>query len=258
MEEDTTNGMSWVLSVPVAQQHCLGTIRHWPNLKAATAEEKIWVTGFTAEQVESLALKTIPHQALFYLRGPKLYPNGSLLPARGMPALLWSPLERVLPVALPRFNHNFFGITESLSIRLVPSDTEREAFALLAPLTALAAYLETAHPVRLKHLSWAIIAESEALILGVPQLPLPGAVFWARGRILLPAGYDLEWPTLEESLHSLLLPDHRDWLVWDTTGSCFRVAEQDMQPLSISSFRLSVAPTAMAEEIIIAGYSHPS
>jgi hypothetical protein len=35
-----------------------------------------------------------------------------------MPNLLWTPIERALSIDLPSFNHNFFGINQSVDIKL--------------------------------------------------------------------------------------------------------------------------------------------
>ncbi len=157
-----------------------------------------------------------------------------------MPGLLvWMPLERGLPLDLPSFNHNYFGISEKLTIRLVPSEKEAEPAALLTPIHILRDYILTAPAVRLNPLSWVII-DDKALILGRPLLPLPGDSFWwGQGGVLLPTGLDWEWPVLEPTLLGELDPGQDNWLLWDRDGRYTAIDKYQTRALSISSFRLT-------------------
>jgi len=99
--------------------------------------------------------------------------------------------------------------------------------------------MQTAPAVRLEPLSW-VIADDQALVLGRPLLPLPGKSYWRRGNHLLPAGLDMEWTVLAETLDRQLNPDGNCWLLWDEDGSYLSVPGLGCRPLSISSFRLSM------------------
>ena len=170
-----------------------------------------------------------------------LFPYGGTVPVKKLPStLLWTPLEKAMPLEHPAYNHNYFGLSGKLSIRLVASSGhEEEAAALLVALPVLETYIQTAPAVRLEPLSWVII-DDQALVLGRPLLPLPGKSYWRRGNHLLPAGLDFEWSVLSETLDGELNADGDCWLVWDEEGRWLAVMKEACRPLSISSFRLTI------------------
>jgi hypothetical protein len=249
MAEDTSNDVTWLLEIERQHLDYLGPIRHWSQLKMAASPDFYWVMGLKPDQLELPEIKSIPFKNLYYMQGvdaggPEqgrlLFPPGGLVPVKKLPdSLLWTPLERGLSISLPSFNHNYFGITEKLNIRLVPSGKEEEPAAILTSIARLQAYILTAPAVRLRPLTWVII-DDQALILGKPLLPLPGDSYWQRGNFLLPAGLDWEWTTLTETLNRDLNPDRDCWLLWDKTGRYLPILKEQCRPLSISSFRLSI------------------
>ena len=245
MAADSPDDVSWLLAIDRAQINHLGGLRAWPNLRVAFADQQVWVTGFTAAEIDSVAVQTIPHTLLYYQHNGYLFPRGSLLPARPASGQLWTPIARALPVELPAYNHHFFGLGEALSITLQPADTEQPAVAMITTLIELARYVPTAPAVRLRAVQWAVLDHNRALVLGVPLLPVPGAPFWQKLDWLLPIGFDTTWPVLDETLNAKLNPGGTDWLIWQATEapgnepqtSFFRVPKADLMPLSIRSFR---------------------
>ncbi len=194
--------------------------------------------------MEAPEIKSIPFKNLYYTKDQLVFPPGGLVPVKKLPdSLLWTPLERGLPISLPSFNHNYFGLTEKLNIRLVSTGKEEEPAALLTSIAHLRTYILTAPAVRLKPLSWVII-DDQALILGKPLLPLPGSSYWRKNDFLMPAGLDLEWTALGETLNRELNPEGACWLLWDKDGSYLAITKEQCRPLSISSFRLSTAGPA--------------
>ena len=240
MAQDPANGVGWYLSVDTAHRHYLGAIRHWGNLKVATEEGLLWVRDFTAVQVDSVEVKSIPYKQLYYAREGRLFLQGSLLPDRPVPSVLWTPIERALPLKLPAFNHNYFGVADRLVTRLAPSGTEKEASCLLTDIQALGHYIETAPAIRLKHLSWVMVGNDQALVLGRPLLPIEGAAYWRKDDFLLPAGFDLELPSLVPVLNHQLNAQGTHWVIWDTRGRYHPLSKDLLRPLSISSFRRSI------------------
>ena len=239
MAEDPFNDVTWLLEIEQQHLDYLGPIRHWGQLKMAASPGCYWISGLTADQLDLPEIKSIPFKHLYFEKGQLLFHRGGLVPVKKLPELLvWTPLEKGLPLDLPSFNHNYFGITEKLTMRLVPSGKEEEPVALLTSIAILSDYILTAPAVRLKSLSW-VILDDQALILGRPLLPLPGDSFWQRGEVLLPAGLDWEWPVLEPVLKRELNPDGDHWLLWDKDGQCTRIEKTRWRRLSISSFRLS-------------------
>ena len=240
MALDPSNGVTYFLRIAAEHRDYLGAIQHWNNLKMAVEEGMIWVKDLTQKQVDAVEVKSIPYKELYYAVGQQLFPLQSLLPYRNIPSLLWTPVERGLPVQLPAFNHNYFGIHDKIVVRLIPSDQEEEAAALLVTVDDLKTYIETAPAVRLQGLHWALVGDDKAIILGAPLLPLKGDAFWCSHDFLLPAGYCFELYALAGTINGLVNPERKDWIVWGREGTYWKLDKQLLKPLSIGSFRVSL------------------
>jgi MoxR-vWA-beta-propeller ternary system protein len=237
MAENFPDELSWLLEIEQGHLDYLGQIRHWDNLRIAAGRGVYWVKDFTQAQLDSLEVKSIPFKRIFYVKDQQLFPQGHLLPVKKLPSsLLWTPLERGVPVTLPSFNHNYFGVREKLSVRLIPSVTEQEASAMLIPLGMLRSYIGTAPGIRMKGLVW-VIVEDAAFVLGVPMLPLPGAAYWRRGNSWLPAGHDFEYPVLSEVIYRELDAGNAGLLLWRQDSSFVVIGRDLLRPLSRSSVR---------------------
>lgn len=217
----------------------LGAVRDWENLKVAFESEAVWVKDFHPEQLNTTEIQQIPFHIIYELKENLLFKKGSLLPVKKLPSgLLWSPILRAIPVTLPKFNHNYFGINQKIELHLKPSEIENEAYALLADYNELKAYIEKAPDFRLKPLHW-VVVEKKVLILGKPMLPIKGKTFWLKNDFLLPSGYDFEHSILAKTMQENLNPSGEDLIVWNTDNSCFKITKESLKPLSISSFRLT-------------------
>ncbi len=241
MAKDAANNVTVILRVPLTHKDDLGSIRHWTNLKVAVAGDWCWVKDFTPAQQAAAELKILPFKTVFHLHGNQLFPEGSLLPLTNMPGgLLWTPVEKALPVTMPSLNHNFFGQEQSIAVRLLPAAQEHPPVALLAEMDALAGYIDTAPAIRLQSLAWVLLPPGRALLLGTPLLPVQGLAYWLYENMLLPAGYNFEWPLLAKSIAAMVDVSGSNWIVWQPDSNYFLVPKASLQPLSISSFRLSV------------------
>jgi hypothetical protein len=241
MAENPSNHINFLLEIDQEHLSDLVQIRSWFNLKIAHEGRTYWVKGFTQQQLESLEVKSIPFKKLYSLQNHLLFPYGSKLPSKRLPsALLWTPLERGLPVTLPAYNHNYFGLPEKIQVKLVPADVEQPDLGLMVSLAMLSAYAQTAPAIRLQNLSWLILKPDTALVLGTPLLPVPGRSFWQRGSHLLPTGYDFELPVLHEVIQQKINPAQEEWVLWQPDGAYSLITKAQFRPLTISSVRLSV------------------
>jgi hypothetical protein len=240
MANHAANDIGYYLLIEEKHRADLAGLRKWGNLKTAFEENFIWVKDFDYAQVFSLQVKSIPYKKLFYSRNGKLFPLNSLLPDRNIPALLWTPIDRALPVKLPLFNHNYFGIHEKIAVNLVPGETEAAASAMITGIDVLESYIQTAAAIRLQKLKWTILNNDKVLLVGTPLLPLKGNVYWQRRDFLLPAGYDLELPLLTEAFNNTINPWHDALVIWNSDSTYFTVEKSDLRPLSLSSFRFSM------------------
>ncbi len=240
MGENSENGITYYLRVKKTNEDDLANIRPWTDLKVGFDEEYVWVKGFNYLQINSLEVKSMPSKTLYYTKAGKLYLQGSLLPDRNVPSLVWTRIDRALPVELPRLNHNFFELEEQISTKLIPSEKEMKAVAILTTMDALRAYVESAPAVRLKPLQWTIVNGDWALIFGTPLLPIQGQTYWQHGNMFIPTGYDFDLPILRNSIDKLLNPNQDLWIVWNRDSTWFDLQKTDVVGLSISSFRLSI------------------
>jgi len=240
MGENSAHSIAYFLRVKKAHEDDLANIRPWTDLKAGFDEEYVWVKGFNYLQINSLEVKSMPYKTVYYAKDGKLYLQGSLLPDRNVPSLVWTRIDHALPVELPRLNHNYFGLEEQISTKLTPSEKEAEAVAMLTTMDALRAYVESAPAVRLKPLHWTIVNGDWTLIFGTPLLPLQGNTYWQHGNLLIPTGYDFDLSILKNSIDKLLNPNQGLWIVWNRDSTWFDLQKTDVVELSISSFRLSV------------------
>ncbi|MBX7227058.1 MAG: hypothetical protein K1X55_13575 [Chitinophagales bacterium] len=239
MEKDTTNDIGYFLLTNTSHKDDLAAIRSWKNLRVAFVSDEVWVRDFTPTQIKSVEVKSIPYKTLYQSKNSKLHLLDSLLPERNIPSFLWTPIERALPIALPSFNHNFFGIQEKVPIKLVPTETEADAVAMIASLSDMKAYLETAPAIRLQKLSWAVLNRNDAIILGKPLLPIVGETFWNRNGHLLPTGYDFQLPILSRYIQYKINPDSMYWVMWNKNDTHFLLPKKDIEPLTLSSFRMT-------------------
>lgn len=224
------------LRIHKAQLEFLGYIRHWKQLKIGYESNWIWIKELTEEQLESVAIKRIPNQVAYYENGAKLSLKGNLLPECSIPNVLWTPIQRALPLQLPLLNHNYFGTSEKIKLQLVSSPKEQEAYALLSNLEDLGEFIETSAAIRLKTLKWTLVGQ-QALILGAPMLPIQGLAYWRWKQFLIPAGYDFNYPSLAESLHQSILHKSKGWIVWALDNSYYSIDSKYVQTLSLSSYR---------------------
>ena len=242
MAKDPTNAVNFYMCIEASRKNDLGSIRNWPLLKIAYEEEQLWVKDLSAAQIDSVEIQSIPFKKIYYTQDTKLFPIGSLLPERNLPSLLWTSIDRGLPLQLPSYNHNYFGLSEKLHVKLVPSDRAYEAFAMLTDLSTLQSYILSAPAVRLENLDWVLVGKDKALILRTPLLPIQGSTFWNYNSFLIPSGYDFEYHSLNNTLELLLNPEQDQWIVWNMDSNYYSIPKRCIEALSISSFRQSTLP----------------
>lgn len=229
----------YFLEINKEHKDFLGSIRHWDNLKVAFETTVIWVKDFSFAQISSPEMLQIPYAKIYELKDNLLFEKDKLLPSKKLPSgLLWTPILRALPVALPKFNHNFFGIDQRINMILKPSEDTKEAYALLVDYEELKSYIESAPKFRLEPLRWVVI-NKKALIIGTPLLPLKGSTYWFDNHFLVPSGYNFEWNALTKMIQQKINPSTENMVLWNTDNSFSNIPINTIKQLSISSFRLT-------------------
>lgn len=239
MATDATSLVSYYLVLPVSARNHLAGIRHWSHIKLGEDAGFLWLKGFSEAEIHSVEVLSIPYKELYQEVGPKLHKLGSQLPERPLPAVLWTPINRALPVEISNYNHNFFGVQGRLQLQLVPAQEEATVVAQWVALTSLAAYIEQAPDMRLKPIEWLIVG-GDALLMGTPLLPLNGQSYYKSGSFLMPAGCSWNPALLAAALSQKMDPEKQYWTVVKMDGSYFQAKRSYFKRLSLSSFRNSL------------------
>jgi hypothetical protein len=245
MAKDAPNDIVYYICIPAECKEALARIRTWSNLKIAFETTTLWIKGFDFAQLQSMEVKSIRDKMCYYEKEGKLCLINSILPERNIPAVLWSSIDRALPLKLPSFNHNYFGIHESIETKIVPSDKEYEVEAMLAHTSVLNKYIVKAPEIRLSRLKWTLLNNDKVFLMGKPILPLQGEVLWRRQNMFFPAGYDLELSVLNELIASKLNPESDQFILWSKEGSYALIPKNQFSNLSLSSFKQSIKTYAL-------------
>lgn len=242
MANDVANHLEkdYLLSLAIEHKPFLAQIRHWGNLKVGVEDGHIWIKDFTVAQWHSAEAKSIPFASRFLVNDSLLFPEGSRLPIRKVPALLWSPIDKSIVVKKPDLNNNYFGINENIPVGIRQSNIEKAISASIINLNVLLRYLEQAPNVRTNKLQWCILGNSNAFIIGHPVLPVKGDDYWQSNSFFIPAGFSFKWQILESSIEQKLNADFRYWIVWNKDDSFIKISKEALKPLTLSSIRLSV------------------
>lgn len=251
MAKDAQGSIAYYLRVEKTHQNDLVELREWTNLKVAIEKNEIWITDFTAEQIDSPQVKKLPFKTPYYSSGGQLYRLNSRLPERNEPMLLWSEFTRAAPIKLSEYNHNYFGVNAAIAIQLIKTDIEQSPAAMLTTLDALQHYISTAPLVRLKPLEWSLVNDTMALIFGTPLIPINGQVFWQRKAFFLPVGYDFELKIATELIHEKINPANDSIAVWNEAGHFFKVPKSSISSLSRSSFNKSVRVNPETNRLVV-------
>jgi hypothetical protein len=238
MAENAADNLSIWLEIKKESAEYLTGIRHWKNLKIAADERNFYLKDFTEGQLLSAELKSIPDAVLFQVKENKFFRINSLVPERKAPSsLLWTPVERGLPVTLPSMNHNYFRLNQTVKIRLMDSEEESEPAAMLTSFAMLSAYAEKAPAVRLVNLKWVLTGEGNVFIKGIPILPVHGDTFWKQGNSYYPSGSEPEFDVLSEMVEKKLQRNKTDVIVWNRDSTYHLIPENFFKILTLSSVR---------------------
>ncbi len=242
MAKYSSNPIAFFVLTTKAHLQSLSQIRHFYNLKVAFSGEDIWIKDFSLVQIDSKEVTTLPSKKIFYLKDNLLFPKGSLLPKNKLPSqLLWSPIAQVFLLEEPKINHNFFGIHDVITPKIVPSKEEKDTIAILTPINSvIKKTIESTASYRFENLKYTIINSNTVLIIGTPTLPIQGESYWLEHSFLYPNGYHLKYSILSLSIKKKINPDDLYYVLWDKNNCYSLIPKADCLPLSISSFRLSL------------------
>ncbi|MCB9261974.1 MAG: hypothetical protein H6607_06340 [Flavobacteriales bacterium] len=210
--------MSFFIQIRNYEKESLYFLREYPFLRVATDAENLWLADFDENFIKLPQIIAIKNLVIYREEANILFPINSRLPAGKVPEVLWTPIAHFLPVTKPKYNHNFFGIHDRLSINLTPYDTPQPIQAILSPLNLLKDYITGVPRFRYGHLKWVQIGE-EALVFGSPSASMQGKSYWQLGFHLLPEGYHFEFPLLADTIRKVFRKSKDSMLLWELDGS---------------------------------------
>lgn len=241
MEKDAGDGLNYYVRVRADRKEDLARVRHWGNLKVAVDSEAIWIKGLDYAQVQSIEVRSMPYKATYYEKGNRLFLLGHNLPERTVPSVLWTAVDRALPVKIPSLNHNYFGIDQRIGVNLVACNEEHDTVAAVTTRGILERYLRTAPSIRLDRVRFAWLSNEQVFLLGTPALAIPGDTYWSRKDQLIPTGFDFELFVLSDLIQQKVNPGRDHWIRWSITGSYSLIPKAHVVPLSRSAFRTSAS-----------------
>lgn len=182
----------------------------------AEDEPILWLKLEIEGDIIPVAIQQLPATGRYWVdEAARLFPVGGLTPVAQLPDLDWLPIASFIAIELPVAALPA-QTTEIESIKLIRSEEPKEANFLLLPWDRWKDYALAASNIRLKPLSYAVSDERLVIVHGTPLPPLPGQLFWQKEQILLPAGWDVEYPIVAEILSVTQLKEKSGLLLYQT------------------------------------------
>ena len=207
-------------SLPVSALAALADLRREPGVAVTVAGDRAFVRWASASQEVFRRVFPIAGVVLYARRGGLWYRHGDHLPTFGLPddagesvslqrAVTPTPVRPELPPGI---------LARPVELRLVRDGRVREATALACGLDALGRWADMAPTARFVALR-AAMAGDGVLLLGRPLPPIPGAVrFWG-GRVLVPLGLRPDPELPEPALCGALGAGDDEFLVLTPEGA---------------------------------------
>lgn len=227
-----------ILTIAKHDLPVLGSIRDIDGLKAAADDDQIWVRGLNSIVQELSPVRKLPVKNRFTVNGNGLlFPAGGVTPVGSLKELEWKKISEFVTVELPS-SAGPGALPQALRLSLTPSTTIYPGAALLTSLKDWKAYGETASRVRLARLTFAVSENREVLIMGEPLPSLPGREYWLNQGMLIPSGYDFEFPLITAIVRQQLCTDGVV-TIFNDDGSWFSIDHHFFVPATRSAIRMT-------------------
>jgi hypothetical protein len=228
-----------ILILSARDREALGAVRCLPGLRVAEAEGALWLRGIDTDATPDLRLRQLPAVQTYLLDGADhLFPPGGFTPVGALPDVHWTPLAAFIRPELPTSALPGKGVGQ-YPVKLVPSGRAEAGGALVTSLSVWQQYAATAPEVRLQGLRFAASENDQVLVLGTPLPPVPGKEYWLTHNLLLPAGFDFQWPLAAGLLAAKLNPRNDAVLRFGPDGSWEKIPREALVPASRSAARLT-------------------
>ncbi len=236
MEQNASKDVKYYLLLDKIYEDSLASIRHWKNLSIAyDDDDNVWVKGLSEQEMHSKEILSIPNCKRYCAKGPKLYPLGKLLAERILPSLLWSTMKAALSLTKGKVNLTETDVNDSIEQKVVASTTTEKEYAVLLKLEELKRSAPLFSDIRLQHLQWAMIEDGYVLVIGEEIPPFKGEYFWLSKLFLIPLGYTMQYPFLNDFLNQRINEGNTNWVLWNADSFYTLLPKNKFVDLSIAS-----------------------
>lgn len=186
----------------------IGMLRQLPGVVVlpieSASQNAVWIKGQTLDDRVSRTLRSLPDAERFLVAtNNSLTFWGETVPRATLPDGTWLPISEWLTLQMPAAGFSA-SINRHIALNLVRSDVPVEANLLKVGWSLWRDYAFFAPQIRLNQWAFAVSDNGEALIRGRPVAPLPGIRYVEQAGIAIPAGWRLEPPIAEASLHQAM------------------------------------------------------
>jgi len=235
METNVADRLVYYVCIPKAIINELHGLRHWSHLKLAEFEEELWLTGFEEKDMVLPLVLKLSNKTCYYETDGYLFYLDSRMPVRQLPnKLCWNGLKDVLKLQKPRFNMNYFGLSEEIVLKLKPGQSVRPIQALWTTVEALIPVMEWIPDFRIRQIQWTLFNENQVILFTTMPLPVEGTGFWNLGSLFIPLGFELEYNFLNDFIQS-----ENEELLFIKDSHSIYINPISIKPLTRAGFRLT-------------------
>lgn len=242
MEADARGAVEFIVYSPVGAHDSFRDIWHFDKVQIAKTDDGYWLKGFSAEQLRSVELRSIPKLRLFELKNQMLYLVGNKVPERKFPVgVLWHSIQQALRLELPSFNENLFDINGNIHVELTTSSEEHPTKASLVSLNELETFMSRVPSNEYSPATWCLFDQSKALVLSTHVFPMVSDRYWEMNGLFIPVGYTFKYSylqTLISQVKQVKAPE-KLW-VFDQNGDYTEISNESCQELTRGSLKLTL------------------
>jgi hypothetical protein len=210
-------GGPWAARIAVAEAPAAAVLRLRTDVQAAIVGDVLWLRGGRVDaELDRLLDFIAPHGRYEVDASAHLRLAGHRLPVDALPTAAWRPVAEVFAVGWPAATPAS-ALPQGVALRLIRSDREQPANALLVDLAAFEAWASQAAGIRLSPLRFAATTE-HALVLGQPVPPIAGLRLYESNGIIAPCGWQIMPAIDPPSLRQLLNLRPEDMALFDEAG----------------------------------------